>query len=272
MSRVLQHALALHIPRRAGVQAAGRCRAGILSAALTFGLIASAAAQAPVQLSPAPPTSPPAAPKPAAKQPPRRPAATAPTPPAAPAAQVPATPVPAASRREPDMAFGAFQRGYYMTAFDIAIRRADELKDVRAMTLLGELYANGLGIDRNDKKAANWYQLAADRGDREAMFALAMFHIGGRLGTINRELGAKLLASAAKLGQPARRRPEIRNPNTRSPPSTRKAAACRRIWPRRRGCWPRRRLPTTPMPRSNTPSRCSTARASPGTSRWRRRC
>ena len=71
------------------------------------------------------------------------------------------------------------------------------------MTLLGELYANGFGVERDDKKAADWYRLAADRGDREAMFALAMFHLGGRIGTVNREEAAKLLAAAAKLGHAA---------------------------------------------------------------------
>jgi len=42
------------------------------------------------------------------------------------------------------------------------------------MTLLGELYAHGYGIASDDAKAAEWYRLAADRGDREAMFALAI--------------------------------------------------------------------------------------------------
>ena len=70
------------------------------------------------------------------------------------------------------------------------------------MTLLGELYANGLGVPQNDKKAAEWYKLAADRGDREAMFALAMFSLAGRAGPRDREASAKWLAAAAKLGQP----------------------------------------------------------------------
>ncbi len=96
------------------------------------------------------------------------------------------------------MAYGAFQRGYYITAFSIATRRVNEQKDVKSMTLLGELYANGLGVEHDDKKAADWYRLAADRGDREAMFALAMLYLSGRAG--NREEGAKLLAAAAKLG------------------------------------------------------------------------
>ena len=43
------------------------------------------------------------------------------------------------------------------------------------MTLLGELYANGYGVAQDDKKALAWFSLAADRGDREAIFALAMF-------------------------------------------------------------------------------------------------
>ena len=69
------------------------------------------------------------------------------------------------------------------------------------MTLLGELYAHGFGVGRNDKKATEWYRLAADRGDREAMFALAVFHLSGRAGAVNREQAAKLLAASAKLGQ-----------------------------------------------------------------------
>ena len=71
------------------------------------------------------------------------------------------------------------------------------------MTLIAELYANGFGVKQDDAKAAEWYRLAADRGDREAMFALAMFRIGGRGGAKSKEDAAKLLASAAKLGHVA---------------------------------------------------------------------
>ena len=70
------------------------------------------------------------------------------------------------------------------------------------MTLLGELYANGLGVPRDDSKAADWYKLAAARGDRNAMFALAMFALAGRAGPRDREQSAKWLAAAAKLGHP----------------------------------------------------------------------
>ena len=45
--------------------------------------------------------------------------------------------------------------------------------------MLGELYSGGLGIKRDYAKAAEWYKRAADLGDREAMFALAMLRISG---------------------------------------------------------------------------------------------
>ncbi len=101
-----------------------------------------------------------------------------------------------------DHAYGAFQRGYYLTAFALATQRVEK-GDAKAMTLLGELHANGLGVPRDDRKAADWYKLAVERGDREAMFALALFRLSGRAGPRDREEAAKLLAAAAKLGHAA---------------------------------------------------------------------
>ncbi len=106
----------------------------------------------------------------------------------------------AAADGDGDVAYAAFQRGLYLTAFREATKRVDEKNDPKSMTLLGELYADGLGVPNDDKKAADWYKLAAARGDREAIFALAMFRLTGRAGAIDRNEGAKLLAEAAKLG------------------------------------------------------------------------
>ncbi len=39
-----------------------------------------------------------------------------------------------------DLAYGAYQRGYYLYAFNEAKRRAEQEQDPKAMTLLGELY------------------------------------------------------------------------------------------------------------------------------------
>jgi len=96
-------------------------------------------------------------------------------------AAVPGTATPGTGGAEPDLAYGAFQRGRFLTAFGLATHRA-EAGDMKAMTLLGELYANGLGVPQNDARADEWYRLAAARGDREAMFALAMFRLRGRAG------------------------------------------------------------------------------------------
>ncbi len=106
---------------------------------------------------------------------------------------------PPANGAKPDLAFGAYQRGYFLTALQYATDDAEK-GNAPAMTLLGELYANGLGVPRDDTKAADWYKLAAARGDRNAMFALAMFALAGRGGPRDREQSAKWLAAAAKLG------------------------------------------------------------------------
>src|SRR5690606_20276350 len=64
-----------------------------------------------------------------------------------------------------DLAFGAFQRGYFLTALELALPRAEE-GDAAAQTLIAELYAKGLGVSQNDQRAAGWYQLASNNGDR----------------------------------------------------------------------------------------------------------
>ena len=96
---------------------------------------------------------------------------------AAPAATV--TPAPAFEDPNVDLVYGAYQRGQYKTAFDLATNRAQFNGDPKAMTMLGELYANAMGVKRDYAKAAEWYKRAADGGDREGMFALAMLRLPG---------------------------------------------------------------------------------------------
>src|SRR6202050_2871931 len=179
-----------------GGKRAGRAGAvTALARRLTIALALAAFAAA-ILLFPAAAQNPPATAAPKAQ--PAKPAK--PKPPAA----SPTTPVPAPATngREPDLAFGAFQRGYYITAFAIATKNVDDKADPKAMTLLGELYANGLGVPQNDQKAADWYKLAAGRGDREAMFALAMFRLAGRAGPRGRDASAKWLPAGGKIGPP----------------------------------------------------------------------
>ena len=85
-----------------------------------------------------------------------------------------------AAEPPPDLAFGAFQRGLYQSAMQEALKRVKENpNDAPAMTLLGEIYREGLATPRDLKVAASWYRLAAERGDRQAQFAMAIAHLGG---------------------------------------------------------------------------------------------
>ena len=195
---------------------------------------------------------------------------------------------------EPDLAYAEYQRGRYVGAFKEAMRRVEEKSDPKSMTLLGELYADGLGVPNDDKKAAEWYKLAAARGDREAMFALSMFKMTGRGGPADRPEAVRLLTEAAKRGhvvaaydlallylegqtrsagfQP-RRRADAPVRRRRQSAGAIRAGHVLQGRPRRDErprkkplvCSAPRRAPATPRPRSNTASRCSTAPASPRT-------
>jgi len=98
----------------------------------------------------------------------------------------------------PDLAYGAYERGFFVTAFNEASARAKQ-NDPAAMTLLGELYAQGLAVPKDDAKAVEWYRAAAKAGDASAMFSLAMFAFQGR-GGIARSEAVRLLEQAAQKG------------------------------------------------------------------------
>ena len=76
------------------------------------------------------------------------------TPTATPVPTATVTPAPVFDDPNVDLVFGAYQRGQYKTAFDLATNRAQFNGDPKAMTMLGELYANGLGVKRDYAKAA----------------------------------------------------------------------------------------------------------------------
>jgi hypothetical protein len=115
-----------------------------------------------------------------------------------------ASPALAAAGDAPDLAFGAYQRGRYRDAFSEATKRVEQdHDDAAAMALLGELTGDGLGVAPDLKKAADWFALAAARGDRNAAYALGMMTLEGR-GVPRDEAHAKaLLEQAAKAGQPS---------------------------------------------------------------------
>ena len=100
-----------------------------------------------------------------------------------------------------DLAYGAFQRGYYLTAVELAVPLAN-LGDPAAQTLLGEIYSRGLGVARDMKEAARWYQVAATSGIAEAQFRYAMILLDGTAAKRDEAQARDLMQAAAESGLP----------------------------------------------------------------------
>lgn len=98
-----------------------------------------------------------------------------------------------------DEAFGAFQRGYFLTALALALPRAEQ-GDAAAQTLIAEIYAKGLGVAENIGRAAGWYALASQSGSAVATFELAMLYQSGQGVPKDRKKAAELFAKAAEGG------------------------------------------------------------------------
>ncbi len=107
--------------------------------------------------------------------------------------------LPTGKNSAPDLAYGAFQRGYYLTALKLALPRA-ESGDPAAQTLIAELYWNGLGIARDLNKAIDWYRFAAEADNREAQFAYAVILLRGKELPLDKELGEAFMRKAADAG------------------------------------------------------------------------
>jgi uncharacterized protein len=98
-----------------------------------------------------------------------------------------------------DEAFGAYQRGLYVTALDLALPRA-QLGDAAAQTLLAELLSQGLGVKKDLKQATFWYSKAADGGDPSAMFKYALILMDGALVPQDKKRADELMHKAADAG------------------------------------------------------------------------
>ncbi|WP_265517708.1 tetratricopeptide repeat protein [Nitratireductor luteus] len=100
-----------------------------------------------------------------------------------------------------DEAFGAYQRGYYLTALDLARPRA-EAGDPAAQTLIAEIHARGLGVPRNADEAAKWYAKAAEQGVPEAQLQYGLMLLDGRFVEQDTERARTLLEAAAESDHP----------------------------------------------------------------------
>src|SRR5690554_1070152 len=59
-----------------------------------------------------------------------------------------------------EAAYIAFEQGQYLTALNIAERKAKE-GDPRAHTMIGRIYGEGLGVPKDEAVAARWYARGA---------------------------------------------------------------------------------------------------------------
>lgn len=100
-----------------------------------------------------------------------------------------------------DEAYGAFQRGLYLTAMNLALPKAQR-GDPSSQTLVAELLNNGLGIKRNQSDAIFWYEQAAKAGDANAQFKFALMLMDGKLVKQDRKRADEMMEKAAAGGNP----------------------------------------------------------------------
>lgn len=79
-----------------------------------------------------------------------------------------------------DAAYAAYEKGDYTSALLLGRPVADQ-GDSRAQSLLGLIYSNGRGVQRNDPEAMKWYRRAADQGDADAQVKIGDMYFEGRV-------------------------------------------------------------------------------------------
>jgi uncharacterized protein len=98
-----------------------------------------------------------------------------------------------------DDAYGAFQRGLYLSALNLALPKA-QLGDASAQTLVAELMNNGLGVRRNPTDATFWYEQAAKAGDANAQYKYALMLLTGENVKQDKNAAATMMRKAADGG------------------------------------------------------------------------
>ncbi|MDX8441552.1 tetratricopeptide repeat protein [Mesorhizobium australafricanum] len=101
--------------------------------------------------------------------------------------------------KQPDAAYGAFQRGLYKTAYNLAMERAKN-GDPAAETLVAEILSRGLGVPLNPAEAGKWYALAAEQGVPEAQFQYALMLLDGRYVKKDEKAAFALMQASAEAG------------------------------------------------------------------------
>jgi uncharacterized protein len=106
--------------------------------------------------------------------------------------------------RPADDAYGAFQRGLYLTALNLALPQAEK-GDLASQMLAAEIYARGLGTAKNVPEATRWYMAAAQQGNAEAQLQSALILLGDKpldRTNANRAEALMMLEAASDAGNP----------------------------------------------------------------------
>ena len=98
--------------------------------------------------------------------------------------------------------YAAYSQGRYLTALKLAEQEATQ-GSKEAYTLIGEIYAEGLGVAQDFGKAADAYAKAADLGDPNAQFSLALMVAEGLGVKRDLRIAANLFEKSAESGNPA---------------------------------------------------------------------
>lgn len=98
-----------------------------------------------------------------------------------------------------DAAYIAFEQGQYLTALSLAEAMAAR-GDAAAHTLIGRIYADGLGVSKDEITAARWYARGAELGDIEAAFSLGLQLAEGRGVEKDRVAAGQMFEKAAMKG------------------------------------------------------------------------
>lgn len=98
-----------------------------------------------------------------------------------------------------DEAYGAFQRGLYKTAYNLALPRAEKGEGA-AQALLAEILARGLGVPVDNKAAAAWYKRAAEHDIPAAQFQYALMLLDGKFVQKDENAAFLLMKEAADAG------------------------------------------------------------------------
>jgi TPR repeat protein len=98
-----------------------------------------------------------------------------------------------------DAAYTAFDQGQYLTALKLA-EQATSRGEPQANTLIARIYSEGLGVQKDDKKAFEYYRRAAELGDVQGTFALGIAFAEGRGVAKDRKAAAEMFEKAALTG------------------------------------------------------------------------